>query len=101
VCTQISWPKKAAKIQNEKDLRLFVHKFLRTRLKGLPPQFRFEIKPLSLRPRLVRVVVPAHSEGNLIRVTQLDHLLEELEALGIYVELYYLDDLLDHEEVPG
>jgi len=90
---QTAWSKLASKIKTDKDLRLFTRKFFREKLRGLPPDFRLEINPLSLRPHRVRLHIPAHSEGNLIRVTQVDHLIEELEDLGIEVELYYLDDL--------
>ncbi|RKX61284.1 MAG: hypothetical protein DRP29_00790 [Thermodesulfobacteriota bacterium] len=78
--------------KREKDLRLFVKKFLKTHLKGLPKGVQLEIKVKSLKPPLVSLFFPFYSEGNLIRANEVDFLLKDLENLGIKAELYYIDD---------
>ena len=92
---KILWDKEAQKIRTEKDLRLFVRRFLKERLKGLPPEFRLEVDVLSARPRKVVIKIPAHSEGNPIRILQVDQLLEEMGHYDIQAEVRYLDDLLE------
>jgi len=74
-----------------------VQKFLRERLKGLPPGFRIEAEALSLRPPKTRIKVPAHSEANPIRIAQLDQLVAELEEGGLEIEVFYLDDLWEED----
>ena len=83
--------------KNEKDLRLRVQKFFKERLKGLPPGFRIQAEVLGLRPPRVLVKIPAYSEGNPIRVAQVDQLVAELEAKGLEVILCYLDDLAERD----
>ncbi|OAG28367.1 hypothetical protein [Thermodesulfatator autotrophicus] len=81
------------KARTEKDLRLLTQKFFKESLKGLPAGFRIEAKVLSVNPPRVIVKIPAHSEGNPIRIAQVDQLIEELENLGLEVILCYQDDL--------
>ena len=83
--------------KSEKDLRLGVQKFFKEGLKGLPPGFRIEAEVLSLRPPRVLVKIPAYSEGNPIRVAQVDYLVAELEAQGLEVVICYLDDLPERD----
>ena len=86
---------------SEKDLRLFIKKFLKSRLKGLPADFKFEIGVKTLRPPKVFIQIPAHSEGNLIRTHQWDHLVAELEEQGLGVEVFYLDDAVESQFAKG
>ncbi|AEH44819.1 hypothetical protein Thein_0945 [Thermodesulfatator indicus DSM 15286] len=81
------------KARTEKDLRLLTQKFFKESLKGLPPGFRIKAQVLSINPPRVMVKIPAHSEGNPIRITQVDQLIEELEDFGLEVILCYQDDL--------
>ncbi len=76
-----------------KDLRLFVKKFLKERMKGLPPEFRIEVEALDYKNPRVLIKVPVHSEKNLVRAHQLDVLIKELEDSGVLSELCYIDDL--------
>ncbi|MBX6422706.1 hypothetical protein [Thermosulfurimonas sp. F29] len=86
--------------RSAKDLRLFLRWFFREHLRGLPPEFRIEAKVLSVRPPRAALFIPAHSEGNLIRVHQVDLLVEELAATGIELEVFYADDLGERDD-PG
>ncbi len=96
---EVLWDKLFRQIRTEKDLRLLVSRFLKTHLKGLSPGFRIEVEVLSLRPPQVAIKIPAHSEGNLIRVGQVDQLVASLEAFGLGVEVLYEDDLLEQERL--
>ncbi|GEM_PF-2146456 len=98
--SEVSWEKRSRKIRSEKDLRLFVRGFLKEKLRGLPPHFRIEVEVLDPPSKRVAVRIPAHSEGNLIRIMQVDHLVEELENYGLQVEVFYLDDLWEREWCP-
>ncbi|WP_153303805.1 hypothetical protein [Thermosulfurimonas dismutans] len=77
---------------SEKDLRLFLKRFLKEKLKGLPPDFKIEIRVFSHQPPRTALKIPAHSEKNLLRAHQVDLLIRELSEAGITVEVFYLDD---------
>mgnify|MGYP001626347895 FL=1 len=83
--------------RKEKDLRLFVKRFLKEKLKGLPEGVKIEIEVSSLNPPTVNLYFPFYSEGNLFRAFEVDFLLGELYNLGINCNLYYLDDLGERE----
>ena len=83
---------KARSFLSEKDLRLFLRRFLKERLKGLPPDFKIEIEVFSHKPPKSALKIPTHSEKNLIRAHQVDLLVRELFEAGIAVEVFYLDD---------
>jgi len=85
------------KFKKEKDLRLFVKRFLKERLKGLPDEKPFEVYVESLKPPIVKIFSPFYSEGNLLRAHEVDLILLELYNLGILVKLYYEDDLGEGE----
>ncbi len=89
--------KKAKGFPNEKDLRLFVKRFLKENLKGLPEGVKIEIEVTSLNPPEVNLFFPFYSEGNLLRTLEVDFLLAELYNLGIGCHLFYLDDLGERE----
>ncbi len=97
----ILWEKKAKQLNSEKALRLFVKNFLKEKLKGLPPDFRLGIKVLDPKKKKVAIKIPAHSEGNPIRIAQMDRLTEELEKMGLEVELFYLDDIWETDFTGG
>ncbi len=78
--------------KNEKDLRLFVKKFLKGNLKGLPPESKIEVEVLKVKPAEVILKFPFYSEGNLIRTNEVDFLLKNLMELGIKAYIKYLDD---------
>ncbi len=80
------------KIKTEKDLRIFVKKFFKEHLKGLPEDKKFEVKVTSVSPPRVRLHMPFYSEGNLIRANEVDFLTKELLDLGIKVDVFYVDD---------
>ncbi len=96
---EILWDKLFRQVHTEKDLRLLVKRYLKLHLKGLSPGFRIEVEPLGLRPPRVAIKIPAHSEGNLIRVTQVDQLVASLEAFGIAVEVLYQEDVFERERL--
>ncbi len=81
--------------RSPKDLRLFLKGFLKEHLRGLPPDFRIEIEVLSHAPPRALLRLPAHSEGNLIRVHQVDLLVSHLAEMGVEVEVFYMDDLIE------
>lgn len=85
------------KFKKEKDLRLFVKKFLKEKLKGLPSEKHFEVEVESLNPPAVRIFSPFYSEGNLLRAHEVDLILLELYNLGILAKLFYEDDLGEAE----
>ncbi|MFN3567445.1 MAG: hypothetical protein ACK4UR_00850 [Caldimicrobium sp.] len=80
------------KFVSEKDLRLFMKNFLKKNLKGLPEAAKIEIKVVEFNPPSVELYFPFHSEGNLLRVYEVDFLIKELYNLGIKVDIFYLDD---------
>ncbi len=96
--TEKVWEKRAKKLHTAKDFRLFVKGFLKEKLKGLPPDFRLEVEVTDKKAKKIEVKIPAHSEGNPIRITQVDRLVEELEEMGLEIEILYLDDLWEREE---
>ncbi len=96
--TKILWDKVFKQIKTEKELRLAVSRYLKTHLKGLSPGFYLGVEVVTLRPAQVIITIPAHSEGNLIRVAQMDCLAASLEQMGVAVEIFYLDDLLERED---
>ena len=81
------------KHKTEKDLRLFVKKYIKERLKGLPSDKKLEVKVKSVSPPIINLYLPFFSEGNLIRANEVDFLIADLEKLGLKVEIFYLDDL--------
>ncbi len=85
--------------RSPKDLRLHLKHFLKDRLRGLPSDFRIEIAVLSHRPPRAALFIPAHSEGNLIRVHQVDRLVAELAEMGIEIEVFYADDETEASEL--
>lgn len=78
--------------KNEKDLRLFVKKFLKEKLKGLPPESKVEIKVIKVKPAEIILKFPFYSEGNLIRANEVDFLLKDLAEIGIKAYIKYIDD---------
>ncbi len=94
---EISWEKVFSKVCTEKDLRHGVRRYLKEHLRGLSPYFRIEVKVLALRPPQVAILLPIHSEWNLIRAAQVDHLVADLESMGLKVEVFYEDDSLERE----
>jgi len=79
--------------KKEKDLRLFVKNFLKTSLKGLPEDKKFEVKVKSIKPPCVQIFFPFYSEGNLIRANEVDFLIGKLlEEFQIKAEVIYLDE---------
>jgi len=78
--------------KGEKDLRLFVKNFLKTRLKGLPEEKKIKVKVKNFKNLEVSILMPFYSEGNLIRANEVDFLLDELLNLGIKPVIFYLDD---------
>jgi hypothetical protein len=92
--------KKAKGFRNEKDLRLFVKRFLKENLKGLPEGVKIEIEVSSLNPPEVNLFFPFYSEGNLLRTLEVDFLLTELYNLGISCHLFYLDDMGERDYEP-
>lgn len=85
--------RKLKRFRNEKDLRLFVKRFLKENLKGLPEGTKIDIEVFSLTPPSVNLYFPFYSEGNLLRAYEVDFLLAELYNLGIICNLFYQDDL--------
>ena len=84
--------------KNEKDLRLFIKKFLKENLKGLPLESKIEIQIIKIKPAEVILKFPFYSEGNLIRVNEVDFLLKILMDLGIKAHIRYIDDVENFEE---
>jgi hypothetical protein len=84
--------------KNEKDLKLFIKKFLKKNLKGLPPESKIEIEVIKIKPAEVILKFPFYSEGNLIRVNEVDFLLKKLIDLGIKAQVKYIDDVGIFEE---
>jgi len=84
--------------KNEKDLKLFVKRFLKENLKGLPPESKIEIEVIKIKPAEVILKFPFYSEGNLIRVNEVDFLLKTLINLGIKARVKYIDDIEIFEE---
>jgi len=84
--------------RSEKELRLFVKRFFKERLKGLPEGTKIEVEVVSLKPPVVNLYFPFYSEGNLLRVFEVDFLLSELYNWGIEGHLFYLDDLGEREK---
>jgi len=78
--------------KNEKDLRLFVKRFLKEKLKGLPPESKIEIEVIKVKPAEVILKFPFYSEGNLIRANEVDFLLKDLMEMGIKAHIRYVDD---------
>lgn len=79
--------------RNEKDLRLFIKKFLKENLKGLPAESKIEVKIVKIKPAEVILKFPFYSESNLIRTNEVDFLLKNLLSLGIKVYVKYIDDI--------
>ncbi len=79
--------------KNQKDLKLFIKKFFKKHLKGLSPETKIEIKIIKLNPPEVVLKFPFYSEGNLIRVNEVDFLLKELMKYKINAQIQYIDDL--------
>ncbi|WP_038056871.1 hypothetical protein [Thermodesulfobacterium hydrogeniphilum] len=88
----------AKNFKSEKDLRLFIKKFLKENLKGLPETAKIQIKVLNIKPPQVVLEMPFYSEGNLIRVNEVDFLIQHLVNLGIRVNIIYLDDIEIYQE---
>ncbi len=84
--------KRSRKFLSEKDLRLFVKRFLKDHLKGLPEGTKIEIKVLDYLSPKVQLLFPFYSEGNVLRALEVDFLVKELYNVGIEAEVYYLDD---------
>lgn len=84
--------------KNEKDLKLFIKRFLKENLKGLPPESKIEIKVIKIKPAEVILEFPFYSEGNFIRVNEVDFLLKKLIDLGIKAQVKYIDDVGIFEE---
>lgn len=84
--------RKSKDFRSEKDLKLFVKRFLKEKLKGLPEDTKIEVEVFSLKPPEVNLYFPFYSEGNLIRAFEVDFLLAELYNFGIVCNLYYQDD---------
>jgi len=84
--------------KNEKDLKLFIKRFLKENLKGLPPESKIEIEVVKIKPSEIILKFPFYSEGNLIRVNEVDFLLKNLIDLGIKVQVKYIDDIEIFEE---
>jgi hypothetical protein len=80
------------KFKNEKDLRLFLRKFFKERLKHCEQPLKLEVKVERVTPPKAKVFLPFHSEGNLIRLNEVDFFLKELSDQNIEVELYYEDE---------
>ncbi len=79
--------------KNEKDLKLFVKRFFKENLKGLPETAKINVRVICVKPPKVLLEMPFYSEGNLIRINEVDFLLKELSAFGIETIIAYLDDL--------
>ncbi len=86
------------KLKSFKDLKLFVKRFLKENLLGLPKDKVFEVRPEGLNPPRVKLFLPFYSEGNLLRAHQVDILLSELYNLGISTKLFYEDDWVEAME---
>ncbi|MFN4131609.1 MAG: hypothetical protein ACK4GE_00855 [Caldimicrobium sp.] len=84
--------KNLKRFRSEKDLRLFVKNFFKKNIKGLPEEAKIEIKVLNVNPPKIQLFLPFYSEGNLLRVLEVDFLVRELYNLGITVDIFYLDD---------
>lgn len=84
--------------KKEKDLRLFIKKFLKENLKGLPAESKIEIEIIKIKPAEVILKFPFYSEGNLIRANEVDFLLKNLIDLGIKAQVKYIDDVEVFEE---
>lgn len=84
---------------SEKDIRLFVKRQFMGSFKGLPEDIKPEIKVLSVAPPKVLILLPFHSEGNLIRNNEVDFFLAGLYNWGIEGEVLYLDDLGEKESL--
>ncbi len=97
--SEIIWEKQLRKANNEKELRNLVRRFFKEHLKGLPPHFKIEVQVLKMRPNKVIILLPTHSEGNLIRVAQVEQLVARLESVGINIEVLYEDDLIEKGEI--
>jgi len=87
------------KFKNEKDLRLFIKKFLKQNLKGLPPESKIEVEIVKFKPAEVILKFPFYSEGNLIRANEVDFLLKTLIELGIKAHIKYIDDIENDIEI--
>ncbi len=89
---------KRKEFKREKDVRLFVKNFFKKNLQGLPESAKIELKVVSLDPLEVNLFMPFYSEGNFIRAYEVDFLIYELDKLGIKINLFYLDDVIEVKE---
>ncbi len=80
------------KFKNEKDLRLFLKKLFKEKLKHCEHPLQIEIKVKNINPARAKVFLPFYSEGNLIRANEMDFFLKSLCEEGIEVELFYEDE---------
>ena len=80
------------KFKSEKDLRLFLKKFFKEKLKHCEQPLKLEVEVERVSPPKAKVLLPFHSEGNLIRLNEVDFFLKDLFNQGIEVELYYEDE---------
>ncbi len=80
------------KFKSEKDLRLFLKKLFKEKLKHCEQPLKIEVKVETLTPPKAKVFLPFYSEGNLIRLNEMDFFLKTLCEEGIEVELYYEDE---------
>ena len=83
--------------KSEKDLRLFLRRFFKEGLRGLPPDFRIEVEVLSVRPPRAVLRLPVPAEGNPARAHQVDLLVARLLEEGLSLEVFYADDLAEAE----
>ncbi len=85
--------KKEVPKNSEKWLRNKVKKFFKEVLKEPEIYNNLKIQVISLNPSTVRVLFPFYSEGNLIRVNEMDFIKEEFEKKeGIKLEIFYQDE---------
>ncbi len=97
--SEIIWEKRLRKANSKKELRNLIRRYLKEHLKGLPPHFKIEVEILEMHPNTAVILLPTHSEGNLIRVAQVDRLVGDLESIGINIEVLYEDDLAEKREI--
>lgn len=81
----------------EKEIRNLVKKILKNSLKGVTELPKIEVEVIEINPPQVFLKLPFYSEGNLIRVNEVDFLVLEIEKRGILVETFYLDDKQEKE----
>ncbi len=82
----------------EKALRNRIKRWLKEKVRGLPPGFIFRVSARKEKGKfIIDIEVPAWAEANPVRLHQLDLLMAQLEELGLTVNVFYREDLPEKE----